>query len=86
MPIHVYQCDEEPCAHNWEELMIKSTDVAPEKCPKCGSSNIHRAPTAATHKFRAGVGGAGGWEMNDQGTMQRTVKGGNTTKYGEGHV
>jgi len=82
MPIYVFGCDE--CEHEWEELLLKTTDKPPEKCEKCGADNPKKRPTGCIHKFvGSGIGdGVGGWEMNAKGSLQRVVKGKNSTHYG----
>jgi putative FmdB family regulatory protein len=36
MPVHTYLCQDEKCAHEFEELFLSLKDIPPEtECPKC---------------------------------------------------
>ncbi len=55
MPIYEYRCDE--CDRAFEELIIRRSDEAEVKCPKCGSRRIGRL---MSRPAVARTGGAGG--------------------------
>ena len=55
MPIYEYACD--PCGKSFEELVLRKSDEAEVRCPKCGSGEVARKmsrPAAA----RVGAGGS----------------------------
>jgi putative FmdB family regulatory protein len=55
MPIYEYACA--PCGKRFESLVLRKSDEAEVRCPKCGGPDITRqisAPAAAR------VGGEGG--------------------------
>jgi putative FmdB family regulatory protein len=83
VPIYLYACTDPDCLHQWEELILHEAE--PESCPKCGAKSRKKL-TTASHRFRAGVGEAGGWKKQPSGMLTREVKGKNTTSYGDGSV
>jgi len=55
MPIYEYACA--PCGKSFEELVLRKSDEAEVRCPKCGNADVARQMSrpAATR-----VGGEGG--------------------------
>ena len=79
MPIFIFGCDK--CEHEQEVVHTHSTDKPPAKCEKCGEKGPKKRMGIVGHRFRASEG-VGGWEMNQKGSLQRNIKGKNSTHYG----
>lgn len=52
MPILPHTCNK--CNHDWETLIIKSTDKEPIACPNCGSKNIKKTIGVTSHNLKGG--------------------------------
>jgi len=44
MPIHEYRCTQ--CGHQFEEIIIRSSDADDVRCPECGAKRTERLMSA----------------------------------------
>jgi putative FmdB family regulatory protein len=55
MPIYEYCC--QSCGHVFEELILRSADLAALKCPNCGAPDLDRVLSAPAPVASCDTGG-----------------------------